>query len=463
MRRHRLRQYNPPDLTPAEAVMSVHIYLCAPGEPRRPPPGMDAVIHLDEPGRSGYPLHHHLARLPAPAGPSGQETLAFLLTALGVWAADKLLPRRAAPDAWTRRITLHLPLSPGWVPLAPRLARLLDFLTGDLWTLAARAERLDLGLSQDRPLPWRPDGVLLFSGGLNSLVGALDFLDDGGRLLLVSHYDYGQLAAVQQHLAAALLRQYGAHRVQHLGLRVQFPQGPELSQRSRSLLYLALGLTAAAAGGPATPLIIPENGWISLNPPLTLNRLGSLSTRTTHPHFLARLTALWREAGLAHPLINPYQDLTKGEMLRRCRNPAGLRQVFAQTISCARPVVARWQGGAAGACGYCYPCLMRRVALHAVGWDRGEDYRRNALANPQNMTHRVRGQDLRALLLALQTWEERPAEMMARLTLGDPATMPARFRQSQQVLAQGFQEIGDFFRQPERPWIKAYRAGRGSA
>jgi hypothetical protein len=66
-------------------------------------------------------------------------------------------------------------------------------------------------------------------------------------------------------------------------------------------------------------------------------------------------------------------------------------------------------------------------------------------------------------LLALQTWEERPAEMMARLTLGDPATMPARFRQSQQVLAQGFQEIGDFFRQPERPWIKAYRAGRGSA
>ena len=76
--------------------------------------------------------------------------------------------------------------------------------------------------------------------------------------------------------------------------------------RSRSLLYLALGLAAAAGFGAATPLIIPENGWISLNPPLTANRLGSCSTRTTHPYFLEQLTGLWREAGLANPLVNPY-------------------------------------------------------------------------------------------------------------------------------------------------------------
>ena len=101
--------------------MADELYLRAPNEKRRPPPGMAAVIHLDEPGLPGYPLHHNLSRLPAAPGLPGQAVTAFLLAALGVWAADKFLPRRAAPDAWTRQITLNLPVSPDWLPLAPRL------------------------------------------------------------------------------------------------------------------------------------------------------------------------------------------------------------------------------------------------------------------------------------------------------------------------------------------------------
>ena len=52
--------------------MADELYLRAPNEKRRPPPGMAAVIHLDEPGRDGYPLHHNLARLPAAPGLPGQ-------------------------------------------------------------------------------------------------------------------------------------------------------------------------------------------------------------------------------------------------------------------------------------------------------------------------------------------------------------------------------------------------------
>ncbi len=246
--------------------MAVELYLKAPyeknekHEKRRPPPGMAAVIHLDEPGQPGYPLHHNLSRLPVSGGLPGQEVQAFLLAALGVWAGDKLSPRRATPDAWTRSLILHLPVSPRWAPLAPRLAGLLNFLTGDDWTLKVREAPLDLGLKEAWPHAWRPDGVMLFSGGLDSLVGALDRLEAGQRLLLVSHYDFGQLAAIQQSLAAALIRHYGPTRVHHLGIRVQFPEAPEMSLRSRSLLYLALGLTAAAGFGAATPIILPENG-----------------------------------------------------------------------------------------------------------------------------------------------------------------------------------------------------------
>ena len=437
--------------------MTVELYLRAPYEKRRPPPGMNAVIHLDEPGRTGYPLHHNLSRLPAAAGLPGQAVSSFLLAALGVWAADKLLPRSYTPDAWTRQITLNLPVSPGWLPLATRLSRLLNFLTGDDWTLKLREASLDLGLKGEWPHAWRPDGVMLFSGGLDSLVGVLDRLETGQRLLLVSHYDFGQLAAIQQTLAAALLRHYGPERVHHLGLRVQFPEAPELSMRSRSLLYLALGLAAAAGFGGATPLIIPENGWISLNPPLTTNRLGSCSTRTTHPYFLEQLTDLWQEVGLVNPLVNPYKNLTKGEVVRRCRNPDLLKQLFGESVSCARPVVSRWQGGKAGACGYCYPCLMRRAALHTLGWDRGEDYRRDGLAEPGALAHRVRGRDLRALLLAVKTWEEAPAEVEARLMLGSsPEALPARLNEARQVLDRGFREISGWLRDKGPEWVQGY-------
>ncbi len=437
--------------------MVLNVYLKALREKRRPPPGMAAVIHLDEPGQPGFPLHHTLGQLPAASEAAGPAVQAFLLASLGVWAADKLLPRRTTRDAWTRQITLHLPLSPGWAPLAPRLASLLNFLTGDDWTLKAREAPLDLGLRGQWPQLWRPDGVMLFSGGLDSLVGALDFLEAGQRLLLVSHYDFGQLASIQQSLAAALREHYGPGRVHHLGLRVQFPEAPELTTRSRSLLYLALGLAAAAGPGDALPLIIPENGWISLNPPLTLNRLGSCSTRTTHPCFLEQLTGLWREAGIETPLLNPYPQHTKGEMVRGCHSRELLHRLFSVSLSCSRPVVSRWQGGAAGACGYCYPCLMRRAALHTLGWDRGEDYRHDALADPAILSHRIRGGDLRALLLAVKTWEDTPEEIEARLILGaSPAAWPACWLAARQVLAPGFQEIAGFFRDKGPDWLQTF-------
>jgi 7-cyano-7-deazaguanine synthase in queuosine biosynthesis len=445
--------------------MDTHIYLKAPyeqskkSERRRPPPEIAAVIHLDEPGLSGYPLHHNLSRLFNSPAPPSQSVQTFLLTALGVWAADKLQPRQITADAWTRQFTLHLPVSPSWLPLALPLEQVLNFLTGDDWTLKLRKAPIDLGLHGEWPHPWSPDGVMLFSGGMDSLVGAVDFLEAGQRLLLVSHYDFGQLASIQQTLAAALLAHYGSDRVHHLGIRLQFPEAPELTMRSRSLLYLALGLTAAAPWGTTTPLIIPENGWISLNPPLTLNRLGSYSTRTTHPYFLEQLTGLWREANCAPPLLNPYQDLTKGEMVRRCPNQKLLERLFRLSVSCARPVVSRWQGGPAGSCGYCYPCLMRRAALHVVGWDRGEDYLRDVLTDPEILTHRIRGGDLRALLLAAKTWEEAPADVEACLMLGvTPEALTARFLQARQVLGRGFQEIAGWLRDKGPGWVQGYMA-----
>ena len=427
--------------------MPNHLYLRAPGEKRRPPPGMQAVIHLDEPKISGYPLHHNLDKLFIHSAPPPPAAAAFLMAALGVWAADKLLPRKLQPDAWTREIVLYLPTTKEWAGVFPQLARILNFLTGDVWSIKPRESRIDLGFAGKWEKSWKPDAVALFSGGLDSLAGAIDQLEEGRRLLLVSHHDYGQLAAVQQSLAGSLNAHYGPERVYHLNMRVQFPEAPELTIRSRSLLFLALGLAAAAAFGPDTPSYLPENGWVSLNPPLTLNRLGANTTRTTHPYFMKQITRLWRDAGIKQPLMNPYQYLTKGEVLRHCRHPELLQKLAPQSSSCARPVVSRWRGRPGGECGYCYPCLLRRAALHRLGRDRGEDYLLDILTEPGTLQHRSRGRDLRALLLALKTWEESPMEVENRVYWGDQGSGSAhKYTQIRQLLATGFKEIGQFFR-----------------
>ena len=343
-----------------------YLYMQAPHERRRPPRQADAALHLGDSSASGLALHHNFRQFwPLPDG-KREPVQNFLLLASGVWAADKLVARNLQPDAWTRQFLVDIPTTIDWGEFAPGLMRLLNFLTGDAWTIRPREAQVNLDFAGIWPHEWQPTAVALFSGGLDSLTGAIDLLEEGHRLVLVSHYDYGQLAATQQSLAAALTDYYGPERLHHLAVRVQF-EGPELTLRSRSLLYLALGLTAAAAFPGSLPLFIPENGWIALNPPLTLNRLGTYSTRTTHPYFLGELAVLWKQMGIAQELNNPYQDLTKGEMLAQCRNQNLLAKLAPLSISCARPVAGRWQKAPTGACGYCYPCLVRRAALHRLG------------------------------------------------------------------------------------------------
>jgi|GEM_PF-397178 7-cyano-7-deazaguanine synthase in queuosine biosynthesis len=422
----------------------VRLFFKAPGERRRPPREADVVVHLFEPDAPGLPIFHNFREFWPLRDELAGSVKSFLCFSLGVWAADKLVCRASWPDAWTREIVLEFPSSSDLLKAGQRLAHLAGFLTGDKWDLRPREAPLPLNFGASWPQFGKPTAVVLFSGGLDSLVGAIDLLEEGHRLVLVSHYDYGQLAATQQTLAAALAQNYGRDRLYHLQIRVQL-EGPELSLRSRSLLYLALALTAAGAFPTTLPVTVPENGWISLNPPLTLNRLGSYSTRTTHPYFIRELAGLWQDLGLGFGVANPGQDLTKGEMLARCRNLRLLRELFPLSVSCARPVVGRWRRQPAGACGYCYPCLMRRVALHRMGWDRGEHYRVDVLGQASALRHRVQGQDLRSLCLALKTWQESPGAILARLWWGEykPGETEG-FSAPWRLLTTGFQEIANW-------------------
>jgi hypothetical protein len=100
---------------------------------------------------------------------------------------------------------------------------------------------------------------------------------------------------------------------------------------------------------------------------------------------------------------------------------------------------------------------MRRAALHSLGWDRGGDYLRDVWTEPDTLAHRVRGRDLRALLLAVQTWEDAPEEVEARLLWGgSPETLPGRLAAARQVLDRGFRELARWLRDQGSNRVEAY-------
>jgi hypothetical protein len=105
-------------------------------------------------------------------------------------------------------------------------------------------------------------------------------------------------------------------------------------------------------------IVVPENGFISLNVPLGPGRLGSLSTKTTHPVYTAGIQELWNAVGIPARLSFPYQYSTKGEMLLNCANQELLVDLIGESISCGKH-----QRHNLTQCGVCVPCIVRRAAF----------------------------------------------------------------------------------------------------
>jgi hypothetical protein len=151
------------------------------------------------------------------------------------------------------------------------------------------------------------------------------------------------------------------------------------------------------------PLYMPENGFIGINVPLVASRAGSLSTRTTHPHFLERLGDVLSAVRITNHLVNPFRLETKGEVVRRCRNGALLSRIVGESISCAHPEAGRWQKLTPSNCGYCFPCLIRRASLHRIELDDGAAYHRDVLTEVELLEKEGgdTGADLRAVVRGL--------------------------------------------------------------
>ncbi len=291
--------------------------------------------------------------------------------ALAVVSADNGFTRNTA-DGWTRglRVSIAVVDPDFWQTQVHDLERLLGFLTGDIWRLAF----VGGGMSPSPPRRRSPAPetmVSLLSGGLDSLVGAIDLAAAGHRPLLVSQVASGDKTHQQQFAATV----GGGLRHLQLNHLVRPPHQSEHTYRARSVIFLAYGVLAATSldcytdGTSVVDLVLPENGYISLNVPLTPLRVGSLSTRTTHPFYLRQLQGVLTAAGLRVRIVNPYQFKAKGEMLLECKDQPLLQRLAARSTSCGR-----FARNAFKHCGRCVPCLIRRAAFHRWGAVDGTTY-----------------------------------------------------------------------------------------
>lgn len=366
----------------------------------------------------GHALPHIATKL---AQPPSVRAWDFLSVALAVFAADRFVLRSESSDAWTRTIALDVELvDPNpWTAQAQPLAQTLRFLSGDIWYL-----RFHTG--GHTPPVFAPklndrDCVCLFSGGLDSLIGAMNLVAAKRHPFIISQASPKE-GPVQAYLAGRL----GLNNHRFEGRVIERGREPyEPSSRARSLLFFAYGALAASSLGGE--LIVPENGLISINPPLTRRRVGSLSTRTTHPHFVGSLQKVLNAVGLGVTLVNPYAAKTKGEMLAECQHP-GIAKLAHLSYSCGKGKRLNQQ------CGVCVPCLIRRAAFHAAGLEDETPY------HAQDLKKAADNDDVQAARLAVAQLKTRNVARWAA-EAGPLPSDPAQHKALVDTVHRGAEEL----------------------
>jgi len=306
----------------------------------------------------------------------------WLDIALFAYLADRASLRRSKrrpdyPDQWGRSIRLRVPVRDVSIWNRPRvresLKTLLSWMTDDEWEFEFVAGSSWPPVAQQQYLfDWLgalPRRVCLFSGGLDSLAGAVRDLAafPSHHHILVSGCTSGR----QQHLQekqVAELRHAFSREITHLlvpyGIRARSDgQAEERSQRTRGFIHLSLGAVTAKLCGPPQ-LYLTENGIGAINLPYNAGQVGSANSRAVHPVTLKLMEEFVAAATEAPFAIENLGLLsTKGEL---CATPALARlgHVIKETFTCdgfPNRVQNKPQ------CGRCTSCLLRRQALEHAG------------------------------------------------------------------------------------------------
>lgn len=303
-----------------------------------------------------------------------------LLTLAAAVLAVDVLVKRGEREEIIRDIELEVPVInyPALNAVCGDLVAILHILSHDNWNISFRRA----AGPQENLSTWPENGgtALLFSGGLDSFAAAVDLLDESGpdRLLLASHFT-GNTTTIssQKRLHEYLEGRYGT-KIRRVAVRsggktaeeeLRRRGGAEVSQRTRSFMFLTIAVLAARRTGIRDVVMIAENGQMAIHLPLSRGRIGAFSTHTAHPSFVANVAAFFSSVlGFDIQVRNPYVYKTKAEVVAKVATSHSA--AVQMSVSC-------WKSSRVGSghCGECVPCLVRRISLEAngaptSGWER---------------------------------------------------------------------------------------------
>lgn len=301
------------------------------------------------------------------------EAADLMEIAASIHAIDRLAPRppdrrRPEESMWTRSLWAEIPVREPdrWRQQAPRLVRLLHWLTDDHWDLEFCQLRLGTGaldVQQGFLFETVPSGAspVLFSGGLDSAAGlAAQLVHEDA--VAVSVHTNGWMWQVQRRVLAAL-NQASSRHCMPLRYRISVSSGTETSQRSRGFLFLAAGVATAWAVRQ-DQLRVFENGIGAINLPYLRSQQGSQASKSAHPATLASVQELATAvSGRSFLIEAPAMMMTKAELVRLA--PLATRKALELTVSCDAGFSARVPEHRP--CGACTSCLLRCQSLNAAG------------------------------------------------------------------------------------------------
>jgi 7-cyano-7-deazaguanine synthase in queuosine biosynthesis len=356
-----------------------HLVLCGGVGTGRVGPSSPITLDLHGPSAN---VHLEIADISRRLLSNVPDALVDLLEiASYIYAADSAIPRGGRADAqlgvrWRRQFRFLMPvrLPDLWSsnPVVSALEETLSFLSeddyhfefGPLLQRPPATAYFDLSITEDTSFV--PDEVILFSGGLDSLAGAIEILAaNGKRVALVSHRSSTKIVETQKYFVARLQDRFGAGRILHVPVwaTIDGTLAREQTHRTRSFLFTALGVVTAQLFG-RDRFCFFENGVTSLNLPPVAQLVGARASRTTHPQALAGFRGVIAKLlGRRFDIENPFAWLTKSEVVERISS-SGHGNLIRHTRSCTR---VHDMTKIHPHCGQCSQCIDRRFAILAAG------------------------------------------------------------------------------------------------
>jgi hypothetical protein len=320
-------------------------------------------------------------------------------------------------ENWRRRFFFRIPVRAPqfWKGAAvhKQLVSALSFLSEDEFDFEfeplTKEHDLDSYLEfNDTPFDGVVEEVVMFSGGIDSLGGAIqESVIDRRRVALVNHRSTEKLTPRHRYLLGQLGEKAKDYGPLHLPVRVNKSKnlGREYTQRTRSFLYASLGTTVATMIG-LNRLRFYENGVVSFNLPPSPQVVGSRATRTTHPLVLNAFSKLFSSLAEKTFLVeNPFLWKTKTEVVRIIAD-AGCGELLKYATSCTHTWEITKQHTH---CGSCSQCIDRRFAVLAAGQeanDPGEAYKVDLLVGERNTSEGAKGDPRTMLAAYLETANE---------------------------------------------------------